>query len=51
MTSAKKKSKAPAVAEGQIGLDFSAAGGDGTPEEERVDIGSGDEVLEDLMDE
>ena len=51
MTSAKKKAKAPAVAEGQQGLDFSAAGGDGTPEDDRVDIGSGDEALEDLMDE
>ena len=51
MTSAKKKAKAPAVAEGQVGLDFSEAGGDGSPEEDRVDIGSGDEALEDLMDE
>ncbi|MDY2777672.1 MAG: DNA gyrase subunit A [Collinsella sp.] len=52
MTSAKKKLKAPAVAEGQIGLDFSAAGGDVTaPADDRVDIGSGDEVLEDLLDE
>ncbi|MDY4041837.1 MAG: DNA gyrase subunit A [Collinsella sp.] len=51
MTSAKKKAKAPAVAEGQDALDFAAAGGDGTPEDERIDIGSGDEALEDLMDE
>ena len=49
MTSAKKKAKAPAVAEGQDALDFAAAGGDGTPEDERIDIGSGDEALEDLM--
>jgi len=51
MTSAKKKAKAPAVAEGQDALDLAAAGGDGSPEDDRVDIGSGDEALEDLMDE
>ena len=51
MTSAKKKAKAPAVAEGQTGLDFSAAGGDVELDDDRVDIGSGDEALEDLIDE
>ncbi len=51
MTSAKKKAKTPAVPEGQGALDLDAAGGDGTPEDDRVDIGSGDEALEDLMDE
>ncbi|WP_306792794.1 DNA gyrase subunit A [Collinsella ureilytica] len=50
MTSAKKKPKAAGVAEGQRALDLDAAGGDGS-DDERVDIGSGDEALEDLMDE
>ncbi|MBM6778237.1 DNA gyrase subunit A [Collinsella tanakaei] len=52
MTSAKKKPKAPAVAEGQESLDLAAAGAMDVPnEEDHVDIGSGDEALEDLMDE
>ncbi|QWT17608.1 DNA gyrase subunit A [Collinsella sp. zg1085] len=51
MTSAKKKLKAPAVAEGQDALDFSSVGGDGTLDDERIDIGTGDELLEDLMDD
>ena len=47
MTSAKKKSKATGVAEGQMSLDLGAIdGGD-----ERVDIGAADEALGDLMDE
>ncbi|WP_102338595.1 DNA gyrase subunit A [Collinsella provencensis] len=51
MTSAKKKAKAPAVAEGQEALDLTAAG-EVTPDpEDRVDIGNGDEVLEDLLEE
>lgn len=51
MTSAKKKQKAPAVAEGQETLDLTAAG-EVTPDpEDRVDIGTGDEMLEDLMDD
>lgn len=51
MTSAKKKQKAPAVAEGQEALDLTAAG-EVTPDpEDRVDIGTGDEMLEDLMDD
>lgn len=52
MTSAKKKPKAPAVAEGQESLDLAAAGAMDVPnEEDHIDIGSGDEALEDLMDE
>ena len=52
MTSAKKKAKAPAVAEGQESLDLAAAGAMEAPRDEyHVDIGSGDEALEDLMDE
>ncbi len=52
MTSAKKKVKAPAVAEGQESLDLAAAGAMEAPrDEDHVDIGSGDEALEDLMDE
>lgn len=52
MTSAKKKAKAPAVAEGQESLDLAAAGAMEAPrDEDHVDIGSGDEALEDLMDE
>lgn len=51
MTSAKKKAKAPAVAEGQESFDLLAAGEQAAEPEDRVDIGSGDEVLEDLMDE
>lgn len=52
MTSAKKKPKAPAVAEGQESLDLAAAGAMEAPrDEDHVDIGSGDEALEDLMDE
>lgn len=52
MTSAKKKAKASAEAEDQAGEDFSAADGDAiSPEEERVDIGSGDEALEDLLED
>lgn len=51
MTSAKKKQKAPAVVEGQEALDLTAAG-EVTPDpEDRVDIGTGDEMLEDLMDD
>ncbi|MBM6952793.1 DNA gyrase subunit A [Enorma phocaeensis] len=48
MTSAKKKPKAQAVAEGQETLDLGAAG---EVEDDRVDIGAADEALEDLMDE
>ncbi|MBM6687773.1 DNA gyrase subunit A [Collinsella tanakaei] len=51
MTSAKKKPKAPAVAEGQESLDLAAAGALEAPSDDHVDIGSGDEALEDLMDE
>ncbi len=52
MTSAKKKAKAPAVAEGQESLDLAAAGAmEASRDEDHVDIGSGDEALEDLMDE
>ena len=52
MTSAKKKPKAPAVAEGQESLDLAAAGAMDAPnEDDHIDIGSGDEALEDLMDE
>ena len=52
MTSAKKKAKAPAVAEGQESLDLAAAGAMEAPrDDDHVDIGSGDEALEDLMDE
>lgn len=52
MTSAKKKAKAPVVAEGQESLDLAAAGAMEAPrDEDHVDIGSGDEALEDLMDE
>ena len=52
MTSAKKKAKVPAVAEGQESLDLAAAGAMEAPrDEDHVDIGSGDEALEDLMDE
>ena len=52
MTSAKKKAKTPAVAEGQESLDLAAAGAMEAPrDEDHVDIGSGDEALEDLMDE
>jgi len=52
MTSAKKKAKAPAVAEGQEAFDLAAAGAmDAPSDEDHVDIGSDDEALEDLMDE
>lgn len=52
MTSAKKKVKAPAVAEGQEAFDLAAAGAmDAPSDEDHVDIGSDDEALEDLMDE
>lgn len=53
MTSAKKKPAKPTgVVEGQGALDLSAAGAeDVTDAADRVDIGSGDEALEDLMDE
>ena len=52
MTSAKKKAKAPVVAEGQESLDLAAAGAMEAPrDDDHVDIGSGDEALEDLMDE
>ena len=53
MTSAKKKPAKPTgVVEGQGALDLSAAGvEDATDAADRVDIGSGDEALEDLMDE
>lgn len=51
MTSAKKKAKAPAVAEGQEALDLTAAGEVTPDSEDRVDIGNGDEVLEDLLEE
>lgn len=51
MTSAKKKAKAPAVAEGQEAFDLAAAGAmDAPSDEDHVDIGSDDEALEDLMD-
>ena len=40
------------MVEGQGALDLSAAGAeDATDAADRVDIGSGDEALEDLMDE
>ncbi len=52
MTSAKKKAKAPAVAEGQESLDLLAAGAmEASNDEDHVDIGSGDEALEDLLEE
>ena len=53
MTSAKKKPAKPTgVVEGQGAHDLSAAGAeDATDAADRVDIGSGDEALEDLMDE
>ena len=52
MTSAKKKAKAPAVAEGQESLDLAAAGAMEAPrDDDHIDIGSGDEALEDLMEE
>ena len=53
MTSAKKKPAKPTgVVEGQGALDLSAAGAeDAADAADRVDIGSGDEALEDLMDE
>lgn len=53
MTSAKKKPAKPTgVVEGQGALDLSAAGAEDAPDAaDRVDIGSGDEALEDLMDE
>lgn len=53
MTSAKKKPAKPTgVVEGQGALDLSAAGAeDASDAADRVDIGSGDEALEDLMDE
>ena len=52
MTSAKKKAKAPAVAEGQESLDLLAAGAMEAPaDDDHVDIGSGDEALEDLLEE
>lgn len=51
VTSAKKKAKAPAVAEGQEALDLSAAGEVAPEDEDRVDIGTGDEALEDLLEE
>ena len=52
MTSAKKKpAAAPAAAEGQGAPDLAAAGSADAPDgEERIDIGSGDEALEDLLD-
>ena len=52
MTSAKKKpAKAPTVDENQGALDLEAAGAaEATDDDERVDIGSGDEALEDLLD-
>ena len=52
MTSAKKKVKAPAVAEGQGALDLTAACAAEAPgDEDHIDIGSGDEALEDLLEE
>ena len=52
MTSAKKKEKAPDASEDEAGLDSSAIDGGATgPEDDRVDIGSGDEALEDLLEE
>ena len=53
MTSAKKKPAKPTgVVEGQGALDLSAAGAeDASGADDRVDIGSGDEALEDLLDE
>lgn len=52
MTSAKKKAKAPAVAEGQESLDLAAAGAMEAPStDDHVDIGSDDEALEDLLEE
>ena len=52
MTSAKKKAKAPDAPEDEAGLDPSAVDGEAAdPEDGRVDIGSGDEELEDLLEE
>ena len=48
MTSAKKKSKPKAVAEGQESLDLGAID---AAEDDHIDIGAADEALEDLMDE
>ena len=52
MTSAKKKAEDPAGAEGQEPDEVNAAGDASTPsDEDHVDIGSGDEALEDLLEE
>ena len=51
MTSAKKKVKAPAVAEGQEAFDLDALGAKDADSDDHVDIGAGDASLEDLMDD
>ncbi len=51
MTSAKKKTKAPAVAEGQEAFDLDALGAKDADSDDHVDIGAGDASLEDLMDD
>ena len=52
MTSAKKKAEDPAGAEGQEPDEVNAAGDASAPsDEDHVDIGSGDEALEDLLEE
>ena len=52
MTSAKKKAKDPAGTEGQEPDEVNAAGDASAPSDgDHVDIGSGDEALEDLLEE
>ena len=52
MTSAKKKAKAPAEAEDQESPDLPAADAmEAASDEDHVDIGIGDEALEDLLEE
>ena len=52
MTSAKKKAEDPAGAEGQEPDEVNAAGDASAPSDgDHVDIGSGDEALEDLLEE
>ena len=52
MTSAKKKAEDPAGAEGQEPGEVNAASDVSAPsDEDHVDIGSGDEALEDLLEE
>ena len=52
MTSAKKKPKDSDAEEGQDGLESGGADEEASaPQDDRVDIGSGDEALEDLLEE